>query len=128
MYIRYFLLWVPTPILGIANAIIRQAVYARYVSELAAHQISTLTICILYGVYVWVVLGFLKLQSRGQAIAVGLLWMVLTILFEFGLGRYVLGDSWSNLLHAYNILEGRVWGLFTIWVALAPYVFYRIKA
>jgi hypothetical protein len=79
VYLQCFLLWVPTPILGRANAIIRQATYARYVSELGAHQISTLTICILYGVYVWVVLRFLGLQSPGQAIAVGLLWMVLTI-------------------------------------------------
>jgi nitrate/nitrite-specific signal transduction histidine kinase len=128
VFLRYSLAWIPTVILGIANAAIRQTVYARYVSELAAHQISTLTLCILYGIYVWVVVGFLKLQSPGQAISVGLLWMVLTILFEFGLGHYVLGDSWGKLLHAYNILEGRVWGLFILWVALAPYLFYRIKA
>jgi nitrate/nitrite-specific signal transduction histidine kinase len=128
VFLRYFLAWIPTIILGIANAAIRQAVYARYVSELAAHQISTLSLCILYGIYVWVVVGFLKLQSPGQAISVGLLWMVLTILFEFGLGHYVLGDSWGKLLHAYNILEGRVWGLFILWVALAPYLFYKIKA
>jgi hypothetical protein len=127
-YLKYFLVWAPIVILGIGNAVIRQVVYAGYMSELAAHQISTLTLIILYAAYAWVVLSYLKLSSRSQAVAVGLMWMVLTVLFEFGLGHYVLGDSWGNLLHAYNLLEGRVWGLFILSVGLAPYVIYRIKA
>ena len=128
MYLRYFLAWFPIIVIAFANATIRQVVYARYVSELAAHQISTLTICILYGLYAWVIISVLKPRSPGQAIGVGLMWMVLTVVFEFALGHYVLGDSWSELLNAYNILRGRVWGLFVLWVGLAPYVFYRIKA
>jgi hypothetical protein len=35
-------------------------------------------------------------------------WMTLSILFEFGVGHYAVGDSWSEFLEAYNILEGRV--------------------
>jgi len=57
-----------------------------------------------------------------------MMWMVLTFLFEFGLGRYVLGDSWGNFLHAYNLLKGRVWGVFILWVGLAPYAIYRLRA
>lgn len=30
--------------------------------------------------------------------------------------------------HLPNVLEGRVWGLFILWVGLAPYVFYKIKS
>ena len=57
----------------------------------------------------------------------GLMWMILTIIFEFALDRLVVGDSWSKLLGDYNLLEGRVFSLFILWVALAPYVFYRIR-
>ena len=56
------------------------------------------------------------------------MWMILTIIFEFAVGRYVVGDSWGKLLGDYDLLQGRVWGLFILWVGLAPYVFYRIKA
>lgn len=128
LYLKYFLAWMPLVFLGIGNAAIRQVVYAGYVSELAAHQISTLTLIIMYAVYAWVVFSFLRLYSPGQAIGVGLMWMVLTVVFEFGVGHYVLGDPWGDLLHAYNIVQGRVWGLFILWVGLAPYVIYRIKA
>lgn len=127
MYLRYFIAWFPLVDLGFLNATIRQAVCARYISELSAHQISTLTIYVLMGIYAWALSDLWKLQSPDQAIGVGLMWMVLTIAFKFGFGHYVMGDAWSELLHAYNVLEGRVWGLFILWVGLAPYIFYRIK-
>ncbi len=53
MYLRYFIAWLPLIVLGLLNATIRQVVYARYVSELQAHQISTVTICVLVGIYTW---------------------------------------------------------------------------
>ncbi len=128
MYWKYFITWFGIVVLGLVNATIHQVVYARFVSELAGHQISTLTFGILVGLYAWALSTFLKLHSPGQAIGVGLMWMILTVIFEFSFGHYVVGDSWSKLLGDYNILESRVWGLFILWVGLAPYVFFRIKA
>ena len=127
MYLRYFVAWFPIIILAFANATIREAVYKRYLSELAAHQISTLTLGILAGIYVWVLSRHLKLQSSGQAVGVGLMWLVMTVIFETALGRYVLGNPWSQVLRDYNISEGRVWPLFILWLTVSPYVFYRIK-
>jgi hypothetical protein len=53
---------------------------------------------------------------------------VLTILFEFGFGRYVVGDSWSTLLRAYNPGEGRVWAAVPLWTLLAPEILRRLRA
>jgi hypothetical protein len=128
MYWKYFVAWFGIVVLGLLNATVHQTVYAKYVSELAGHQISTLTFAVLVGLYAWTLSGFWKLTSPGEAIGVGLMWMVLTIIFEFGLGHYVVGDSWGKLLGDYNLLAGRVWGLFILWVGLAPYFFFRIKA
>jgi len=127
VYLRYFVAWFPIIILAFINATIREAVYKRYVGELGAHQISTLTLCILVGIYVWVLSRHLKLQSSGQAVGVGLMWLVMTVIFETTLGRYVLGNPWSQVLRDYNVLEGRVWPLFLLWLTVSPYVFYRIK-
>ena len=127
MYLRYFVAWFPIIILAFANATIREAMYKRYVGELAAHQISTLTLGILAGIYVWVLSRHLKLQNVDQAVGVGLMWLVMTTIFETGLGRYVLGNPWSQVLRDYNISEGRVRPLFLLWLTVSPYVFYRTK-
>ena len=127
MYLRYLVAWFPMIILAFANATIREAVYKRYVGELAAHQISTLTLGVLVGIYVRVLSKHLKLHSSGQAVGVGFMWLVMTIIFETALGRYVSGNPWGQVLRDYNVLEGRVWPLFLLWLTVSPYVFYRIK-
>ena len=127
MYWKYFIAWFPMFVIALANATIREVVYKRYVGELAAHQISTLTACILVAVYVWVLSNYLGIQSAGQAIGIGLMWLIMTVAFEFGFGHFIVGDPWSRLLHDYNVLHGRVWSLFVLWIAVAPYVFYEIK-
>ena len=51
MYSKCFIAWFGIVVLGLANATIRKLAYARYVGDLAAHQISTLTFAILVGLY-----------------------------------------------------------------------------
>ena len=48
-------------------------------------------------------------------------------IFEFLFGHYVGKHSWSRLFHDYNILEGRLWSLVLMAIALAPYVMFRIR-
>ena len=93
MYTKYLIAWFGIVVLGLVKATVRQVVYGRYVSELVGHQISTLTFAILVALHTWAWSGFLKLSSPGEAIGVGLMWMVLTIAFAFALGRYVVARS-----------------------------------
>ena len=45
---------------------------------------------------------------------------MLTVLFEFGFGRYVDRKSWSELAEDYNLSEGRTWILVLAWIAAGP--------
>ena len=68
------------------------------------------------------------LASNGQALAVGLIWLGLTVAFEFLFMHHVRGMPWSRLLHDYNVLEGRVWVFVLLWVFLAPLVVHRVRS
>jgi len=126
MIVKYMIAWIPMIFIGILNGVIRQFVYGRFLSELLAHQVSTVTGIILFGLYIWILSLHLPLESSRQALAVGLIWLGLTIAFEFLFGHYVAKHPLSRLIHDYNILEGRLWSLVLIVVAIAPYVFYKI--
>jgi hypothetical protein len=56
----------------------------------------------------------------------GLLWLVLTLVFEFGFGRW-RGKSWEQLLADYDLAKGRLWVLIPVFTSLAPYIFYRLR-
>jgi hypothetical protein len=124
---RYILAWVPMVLIAIANGVVRQAWYGKYMSELRAHQLSTAIGALLLGIYIWAVVRNWTPDSSLQAIWIGLMWLGLTAAFEFVFGHYVAGQSWSRLFQDYNILAGRVWAILLLWVVLAPYVFYRLQ-
>jgi hypothetical protein len=123
----WVLAWIPMVPIAILNAVVRETVYAPHVTDLAAHQISSVTLVALFAAYTWFIDGRWRLQSRGQALSVGAIWLVLTPSFEFVFGHYVMGNPWSVLLNDYNLLAGRVWSLVLIALALLPYAVHRIR-
>ena len=125
--LRYAIAWIPMVLIAIANGALRQFWYGNYVSELHAHQISTIVAMLLLGAYVWLVVRLWPPASAHEALGIGALWLTLTIAFEFLFGRYVAGHTWSRLLHDYDLLAGRIWILVPVWVAVAPYVFLRLR-
>jgi hypothetical protein len=55
-----------------------------------------------------------------RAWAVGILWLSLTVAFEFLAGHYAFGHPWPSLLADYNALRGRVWLLVLVATFVAP--------
>lgn len=109
------------------NGVVRESTYGRSVSDLVAHQVSTITAVVFTGIVVWLFQRAWPLDSAQQAWTIGLLWFVMTILFEFGFGHFVAGHSFSRLFADYNILQGRVWALFLVWIAIMPYLFFKLS-
>ena len=124
---KYLLAWIPMVLIAIANAALREGWYKKHFGELQAHQVSTGSGVFLLGVYIWVLVRIWRPESAQQAVIIGVMWLVLTIAFEFLFGHYVGGFSWSRLFHDYNLFAGRVWVIVLIWVTVAPYVFYHLQ-
>ncbi len=127
MILRYSFAWLILVVAAILNGVLREAVYKDRLGELRAHQVSTLTGILLFGVIVWGLSRLWPLASAKQAWTVGFIWLAMTIAFEFLFGHFVMRHPWSKLLHDYNLLEGRVWLLVLIWTTIAPYVFYKLR-
>lgn len=124
----YALAWLGLMVIGVINGMIREVSYRKWVGELAGHQISTITAIMLFGLAVWSLERRWPLASTGQALAIGCIWLALTLAFEFVFMHYVRGITWSTLLHDYNVLEGRVWVFVLLWVFLAPLVVHKITS
>jgi len=124
---KYLVAWVPMVAIAVLNGAVRDAWYAKRTSELRAHQLSTASLLLLLGAYIWFIIGLLPPGSGAEALAVGLVWLVLTLAFEFLFGHFVARRAWSRILHDYNVLAGRIWLLVPMWVAIAPYAFLMLQ-
>jgi hypothetical protein len=100
--------WFGLAILAILNGALREKVYGRFLGELSAHQLSSFIGIGLFTSYIWVLTGVCRIESSGQALVIGAVWLVMTILFEFGFGHYIMGHPWSRLWHDYNLFKGRL--------------------
>ncbi|MBM2847043.1 MAG: hypothetical protein HW407_2355 [Bacteroidetes bacterium] len=127
MILRYILCWFILLIVAMFNGVIREKVYKESLGELTAHQVSTLTGIVLFGITIWGLSKLWPLESSRQAWAIGLICLMMTVAFEFLFFHYVTGNSWSELLNNYNIFEGKVWVLVLLWTLIAPYVFWRVQ-
>ena len=127
MILHYTVSWIGMVIIAIMNGVIRDTLYGKRLGELTAHQISTFTLIVLSGLYLWLLGLAWKIPSSNQAITIGFIWLTLTVAFEFLFGHYVMKHPWTRLFQDYNIFKGRIWVLVLIWITIAPYVFYRFK-
>lgn len=123
---KYILAWLPMIFIAIANGFFREKFLTNQLNGLQAHQMSSVSMIVLLGIYVWVLFKRWLPESSNQAIIIGLVWLFLTVIFEFLFGYYVAGHSWEKLLRDYNMFQGRIWVLVLIWITIAPYLVYRL--
>ena len=122
---KYILFWFPMLFIAIMNGMLREFVFRKYMTDLTAHQLSTVSLIIFFAIYMGILIMKIPPASSAQALLTGILWMLMTLAFEFGFGTY-RGNSWSKMMEDYNIYKGHIWILIPVWVAIAPYVFYKL--
>jgi hypothetical protein len=125
---RWLLAWVGAPVLAILNGAVREFAYKDQVGESAANQISVAPLITLLGLYFWILQRRWPLATTRDALSVGAVWVTLSVLFEFGFGHYVEGDSWSDLFETYNVAEGNIWILILLWIAVGPAIVRAVAA
>jgi len=123
----YTLFWLVLLLLAMVNGIVREATFGKHLPDLQAHQLSTLMAIVLAGLAVWLFSFWDQPKSLRESLLIGAIWVLLTIAFEFVFGRFVVGHSWERLFQDYNLLAGRVWLIFLLWMFMLPYIAFRIR-
>jgi len=127
LFFKALALWLVMLTVSIANGALRDLGYGKHMSELHAHQLSTMISIIVLGMVMWLFTSRYPPSSNKAALLLGMLWMGLTLTFECLFFHYIGGHSWSELLANYNVLRGRVWIFVVIWLFVAPALFLHVR-
>lgn len=115
--------WVIILFLNILGAAFRQGFLIPVLGEGAGRALETLLVVAM----VWIV-TFLFIRAAGRdasaadLLLVGVLWLALTLTFEFSFGHFVEGLSVQTMLADYNVLNGRLFILVVLSAFIAPVV------
>lgn len=63
--------------------------------------------------------------SAGTLAAIAVLWLGLTVAFEFGFFHTVGGKSWETLLEQYDVGKGHLWPFVLAAVGASPFLWAR---
>jgi hypothetical protein len=127
MLTRASLAWLAILLLAILNGGFRQALLIPRLGELNGRAVSTLLLCGLVFLAAWLLVPWIRPGNSRTAWSIGVLWLALTLAFEFLAGHYLFGDSWESLLAEYNLARGRIWILVLMTVLAAPVVVYTLR-
>lgn len=118
-----FGLWGVLVVAAILNAGLRQKVLIPHMGGTLGRAASsvTLSLAILLVAYLFFALSNIE-RSTIDLWAMGVIWLSLTVMFEFGFGRFVMKHSWRALLADYNVLKGRIWVLVLIASLTGPFL------
>ena len=119
--------WLLILSLASVNGALREAVLLPRLGAPVAVVLSGLLLAALIVVVSVALAGWLRLTSVSRCLAVGTLWLGLTLIFEFGFG-IMQNRSWAEMLEAYTFKDGNIWPLVLIVTLAAPLVAGRLSS
>jgi len=93
---------------GFNYFVLMNLVYEPTWGVLGAHQIGMSTRIAYIFVFAYFLLRFVKEYDARDLVHVGILWLVLTLLFEW-VGSFVIGRPVEEILIGWNIFAGYMW-------------------
>jgi hypothetical protein len=114
-------------VLAILNGILREKVLVPALGSAAGLVASgiLLSVCILF--IAWMGAPWYGLLPSRQWFLIGVFWLLLTLIFEFGFGRIAQHKTWTELFEAYTFKGGNIWPLVLLVTLFAPWLMAKIR-
>ncbi len=122
LLVKALLAWLSILLLAIANGALREAVLIPFLGRSSGLILSGAMLSFAVALVAYALVRFQPGITVSQGLFVGLLWVCLTLAFEFGFGRYVQHKPWAELLEAYTFKDGNIWPVVLLTTLLAPYL------
>jgi hypothetical protein len=120
MILRAIAIWVVLLILAILIAGGKIAYIIPRAGEHAGQIIGTLVFCPVIFAVTYFSICWINPTGLQNAFTVGIIWVLLTMAFEFLAGHYLFGNSWEKLFSEYEIWNGRLWVLILVTNLISP--------
>jgi Na+/proline symporter len=122
LYLKSLGIWFILAVSAIVVATFRIGVLLPPFGEQTAHQLGTILYLIVQFLIIYFFIKKMKIKETKTLLRIGILWVVITIIFEFVFGHFVMGHPWQKLFADYNLLNGRLWVLVLLNNIFAPLI------
>ena len=118
--LRAVAVWLVVIVAETVHGILRGILLVPLVGDLPARQIGVPIGSLLVVAVAYLFIRWIAARTTLQLLGVGLLWVALTVLFEIGLGRLVLGLPWERIAEDYDPARGGFLAFGLLVMAVSP--------
>jgi hypothetical protein len=123
---RALVVWLLMMAIETIHGVLRNRFLVPVIGDVGSRQIGVLIgSALILGVAI-LTIGWIHPTSERALLTIGVLWLVLTLAFEFGLG-HALGRSWTALLADYDLTRGGLLSIGMVVLALAPLIAAQVR-
>lgn len=125
--LRAIAIWMLIIAVETVHGILRTFFLVPVIGDFPARQLSVFTGCILIFIVAYFSISWIGAKAKHQLLAVGVLWVVLTILFEVALGKVLLALPWERIFEDYDLTRGGLLGFGLLFMLLSPLLAAKVR-
>jgi hypothetical protein len=127
LILKSMIVWLVFILAESLNGTVRILWLVPFLGDRLADQISFVIGSILILAIATLFARWLLASHFYQLLYIGVLWLLLTVMFEIVLGRLILGYSWSQIAADYNLWQGGLMPIGLVLLILAPLIAAKIR-
>lgn len=127
LFLKTSMIWFIIALLAIVNGIFRENVLVGMIGPNMAVPVSGITLSMIVLIVTYVSFPLFGKHHALTYFFIGLQWVVMTLLFEFIFGHYVMGKSWSDILEVFHIMRGNLFIIVLAVSLISPLLMAKVK-
>lgn len=120
-------IWCILVVCAILNGLFREKILNPFLGQDIALPLSGIILSLLILAVTWLFIPFFGTRKPVDYWLIGVLWLGITLAFEFLFGHYVIGKSWQEILQVLNLFKGNLFLLTLLASTVAPWFMAKIR-
>ncbi len=127
LLLRTFAVWLVIMCVEFIHGVLRAIYLTPLVGDFQARQISVLSGSLLILTIAYLFVRWIRADTTGALLLVGLIWLAFTVAFELSFGRFSLGLSWERMASDYDVPHGGLLPYGLIVLTLSPLIAAKLR-
>jgi drug/metabolite transporter superfamily protein YnfA len=122
------MIWFVIAVLAVANGIFRENILVLRLGQSIALPVSGMLLSIIVFIVTYLSFPLFGKNNAPTYFLIGLQWVLMTLIFEFIFGHYIMCKSWSDIFAIFNIVKGNLFIIVLIVSLFSPLLVAKIKS
>ena len=125
--IKSLAVWLLIFVAAVLNGVIRDKLLTPLIGSSVSLPLSGIILSVLVLVITYLCVQFFGEVKIETYFFIGLFWVLLTLIFEYLFGHYIVGKPWQEINQVFNIFKGDLFIIVLIVSAVSPWLTAKLK-